>query len=135
MSSGRRNEKPWRFVTSHTQVLLCIARNPEIRIRDVAALTGITERAAQRIIVDLVEAGYVQRTRVGRRNHYLVRTDLKMRHPLQQTHEIGELLDLLLAPTDSAEVRDDSELTKRRTRKADVGSRGAAPSEDDELAS
>ena len=126
MSNSHRNEKPWRFVTSHTQVLLCIARNPEIRIRDVADLTGITERAAQRIIADLVEAGYVQRERLGRRNHYVIRTDLKMRHPLQQAHEIGELLELLL---------DDSELTKRRTQRADVTSKAEQSSEDDELAS
>jgi DNA-binding MarR family transcriptional regulator len=128
MSSGR-DEKPWRFVTSHTQVLLCIARNPEIRIRDVADLIGITERAAQRIIADLVEAGYVERKRVGRRNHYLVKTDLRMRHPLQQTHEIGELLDLLLAPTESAEAPDDSELTKRRAQRADAAPKGE-PSSD-----
>jgi DNA-binding MarR family transcriptional regulator len=132
-SGGRRDEKPWRFVTSHTQVLLCIARNPEIRIRDVAQLTGITERAAQRIIVDLVEAGYVERTRVGRRNHYVVKTDLKMRHPLQQTHEIGELLDLLLDQNESAP--DDSELPKRRARRADAGSKAKPSSEGDELAS
>jgi DNA-binding MarR family transcriptional regulator len=128
MSSGR-DEKPWRFVTSHTQVLLCIARNPEIRIRDVADLIGITERAAQRIIADLVEAGYVERKRVGRRNHYLVKTDLRMRHPLQQTHEIGELLDLLLGPTKSAEAPDDSELTERRAQRADAASK-AEPSSD-----
>lgn len=128
MSSGR-DEKPWRFVTSHTQVLLCIARNPEIRIRDVADLIGITERAAQRIIADLVEAGYVERMRVGRRNHYLVKTDLRMRHPLQQTHEIGELLDLLLGPTESAEAPDDSELTERRAQRADAASK-AEPSSD-----
>jgi DNA-binding MarR family transcriptional regulator len=134
MSSDRdRDEKRWRFVTSHTQVLLRIARNPEIRIRDVAQLTGITERAAQRIIADLVEAGYVDRTRVGRRNRYVVNTDLKMRHPLQQTHEIGELLDLLLDGSESAP--DDSELSKRRTRRADAGSKSQASSEDDELAS
>jgi DNA-binding Lrp family transcriptional regulator len=133
MSSDRGNEKPWRFVTSHTQVLLCIARNPEIRIRDVAELTGITERAAQRIIADLVEAGYLERTRVGRRNHYVVKADLKMRHPLQQTHEIGELLDLL-SQAGSAEVPDDSELTKRRARKAGARSK-AESSEDGELAS
>jgi len=129
MSSGHRDEKPWRFVTSHTQVLLCIARNPEIRIRDVADLIGITERAAQRIIADLVEAGYVERMRVGRRNHYHVKTDLRMRHPLQQTHEIGELLDLLLGPPESAEAPDDSELTKRRAQRADAAS-NAEPSSD-----
>jgi hypothetical protein len=127
MSSGR--EKHWRFVTSHTNVLLCIARNPEIRIRDVADLVGITERAAQRIIADLVEAGYVERKRVGRRNHYVVKTDLRMRHPLQQTLEVGELLDLLLGPTESAEGPDDSELTKRRAQRADAASK-AEPSSD-----
>jgi DNA-binding MarR family transcriptional regulator len=135
MSSGNRNEKPWRFVTSHTQVLLCIARNPEIRIRDVAALTGITERAAQRIISDLVEAGYVRRTRVGRRNHYVIRTDLKMRHPLQQTYEIGELLDLLLERIEPPQPPDESELTRRRAHRADVASKAERPSQDDELAS
>jgi predicted ArsR family transcriptional regulator len=128
MSSGQ-DEKPWRFVTSHTQVLLCIARNPEIRIRDVADVVGITERAAQRIIADLVEAGYVERKRVGRRNHYLVKTHRRMRHPLQQTREIGELLDLLLAPTESAEAPDDSELTKRRAQRPDAASK-AEPSSD-----
>ena len=106
MSSTRSDEKPWRFVTSHTQVLLCIARNPEIRIRDVARLTGITERAAQRIIADLIEAGYLERTRVGRRNHYVVKPELKMRHPLQHSYEIGELLDLL-NQTKSVEAPDD----------------------------
>jgi predicted transcriptional regulator len=134
MSSGR-GEKPWRFVTSHTQVLLCIARNPEIRIRDVADLTGITERAAQRIIADLVEAGYVERTRVGRRNQYVVRTDLKMRHPLQQAYEIGELLDLLLDRPESPGPPDDSELTKRRAQRADVASKVESSSKEDELAS
>jgi DNA-binding MarR family transcriptional regulator len=106
-------------------VLVCIARNPEIRIRDVADLVGITERAAQRIIADLVEAGYVERKRVGRRNQYLVKTGLKMRHPLQQTHEIGELLDLLLAPI----APDDSELTRRRTQRAEAASEGEPASD------
>jgi DNA-binding Lrp family transcriptional regulator len=133
MSSSRSDDKPWRFVTSHTQVLLCIARNPEIRIRDVAQLTGITERAAQRIIADLIEAGYLERTRVGRRNRYVVKADLTMRHPLQHGHEVGELLDLLNRP-ESTELRDDSELTKRRTERADAASRAEAASKDDELA-
>ena len=134
MSSDRSDEKPWRFVTSHTQVLLCIARNPEIRIRDLADLIGITERAAQRIIADLVEAGYVERMRVGRRNRYVVHADHKMRHPLQQTHEIGELLDLLV-PSESAWTLDDSELTKRRARRTDAASGAERSRNDDELAS
>jgi predicted ArsR family transcriptional regulator len=82
-------------VTNHTQVLLCIARDHGIRLRDVAATVGITERAAQRIIADLVEAGYVERTRIGRRNQYTINRELRMRHPSQVEHEIGELLDLL----------------------------------------
>jgi predicted ArsR family transcriptional regulator len=133
--SSDRDEKPWRFVTSHTQVLLCIARNSEIRIRDVAELTGITERAAQRIIADLVEAGYVERTRAGRRNRYVVKTDLKMRHPLQREYEIGELLHLLSDRRESAGGPDHSELTKRRTQKADSASKTKPSSRDDQLAS
>src|SRR5262245_18440837 len=98
--SRANDEKAWTFVTSHTQVLLCIASDPDIRMRDVAASVGITERAAQRILGDLVESGYVERTRVGRRNHYKVNESMMMRHAAQEGHEIGDLLDLLkLGPT------------------------------------
>lgn len=94
MSSDSDN-KPWTFVTSHTQVLLCLAHQPDVRLRDVAEAVGITERAAQRIVSDLVEGGYVERTRVGRRNRYRVNTKAAMRHASQRGHEIGELLSLL----------------------------------------
>jgi DNA-binding MarR family transcriptional regulator len=95
-SKSRANEgKPWRFVTNHTQVLLCIARDADARLRDIALMVGITERAAQRIVSDLIEAGFVERQRVGRRNRYLVNRSAAMRHPAQYGHEIGELLDLL----------------------------------------
>jgi predicted ArsR family transcriptional regulator len=87
--------KRWHFVTSHTQVLLCLQENPSARLRDIAVTVGITERAAQRIVSDLVEAGYVTRERVGRRNHYALNRSLPMRHPSQLEHEIGELLDAL----------------------------------------
>jgi DNA-binding IclR family transcriptional regulator len=87
--------KPWTFVTSHTQVLLCLARDPNVRLRDVAETVGITERAAQRILGDLVEAGYVERERIGRRNHYTVNAALAMRHSSQRNLEVGQLLDLL----------------------------------------
>jgi DNA-binding IclR family transcriptional regulator len=92
-------EGTWRFVTNHTQVLLCIAHDPRVRLRDVATSVGITERAAQRILADLVEAGYVTRERLGRRNRYVINGRLRMRHPAQATHEVRELLELL-APTE-----------------------------------
>lgn len=76
-------------------MLLCLQRNPRVRLRDVAETVGITERAAQRIVSDLVEAGYVFREREGRRNHYVLDRSVPMRHPSQLSHEIGELLDLL----------------------------------------
>jgi DNA-binding MarR family transcriptional regulator len=89
------SDKGWTFVTNHTRLLLCIAQNPDVRLRDVADSVGITERAAQRILADLVEAGYVERRRVGRRNRYTLNRDREMRHEAQLGHEIGELLDLL----------------------------------------
>jgi predicted transcriptional regulator len=85
----------WTFVTNHALVLLRIAQDPEIRLRDVAASVGITERAVQRIISDLEAGGYLSRTRVGRRNRYQVRGDMPFRHPSQRHHEVGQLLAVL----------------------------------------
>ncbi len=93
MPDGKR--PTWTFLTNHGHVLVCIARDPGIRGRDIAEQVGITERSAQAIVGDLVEAGYVQRTRVGRRNHYVVNLDLPVRHPVEQPHRVGELLDAL----------------------------------------
>jgi DNA-binding MarR family transcriptional regulator len=87
--------KPWRFVTNHTQVLICIARDSDVRLRDIAARVGITERAAQRIVADLSEAGFVERERIGRRTRYTVNRELAMRHPAQLDQAVGPLLDLL----------------------------------------
>jgi DNA-binding MarR family transcriptional regulator len=100
MSSMSREqaEKPWTFVTNHTRVLLSIARDPDTRLRDIALIVGITERATQRIVADLIEAGYVPRERVGRRNHYVVHPKLKLRHPSQLEQDIGPLLDVLQLP-------------------------------------
>ena len=96
MSSLERNDgKTWRFLSNHTQVLLCIRRDPNVRFRDIAQMVGITERAAQRIVADLIESGYVERERVGRRNRYSVNPEIAMRHPAQDGHDIGELLQLL----------------------------------------
>ena len=76
-------------------MLLCLHRNPRVRLRDIAQTVGITERAAQRIVSDLVEAGYVSREREGRRNRYVLNLSVPMRHPSQVDHEIGELVDVL----------------------------------------
>lgn len=85
----------WTFLTNHAHVLLCIASDPEMRLRDVAHRVGITERAAQRIVADLVTEGYLQRERIGRRNHYEVHTDARLRHPVERSNEISALLELL----------------------------------------
>jgi hypothetical protein len=92
----------WTFLTNHGHVLVCIATDPEVRGRDIAARVGITERAAQTIITDLVSEGYVTRTRVGRRNRYRVNPDSPLRHPCEQPHSIGELLRLVAPRYDSA---------------------------------
>ena len=90
----------WTFLTNHAHVLVCIAEDPDIRGRDIAARVGVTERAAQAIVADLVAEGYVTRTREGRRNHYEVNAGAPLRHPLEHDHTIGELLVTLgrLAP-------------------------------------
>jgi DNA-binding IclR family transcriptional regulator len=95
MSSTDDDRKTWRFLSNHTQVLLLLHRDPTARFRDIAQHVGITERAAQRIVADLVESGYVESERVGRRNRYRINTDIAMRHPAQEGHEVGELLKLL----------------------------------------
>jgi predicted ArsR family transcriptional regulator len=95
MSSSDGDSKTWRFLSNHTQVILCISRDPEVRLRDIADSVGITERAAQRIVSDLIESGHIESKRVGRRNHYTVNRGLTMRHPAQSHYEIGDLLDLL----------------------------------------
>jgi DNA-binding MarR family transcriptional regulator len=90
----------WQFVTNHTQVLLAIARDPDVRLRDLADDLGITVGSAQRIITDLVETGFVTRERHGRRNRYVIdRGSEMLRHEAQDGQQIGGLLDLLqLAP-------------------------------------
>ena len=87
--------KTWTFLTNHAQVLLCLAEEPDIRLREVAERVGITERASQRILAELVEAGYVKVERVGRRNRYTVDREHTMRHSAQLGHEIGALLEAL----------------------------------------
>jgi DNA-binding Lrp family transcriptional regulator len=84
----------WTFLSNHAQTLLCIADDPDIRLRDIAATVGITERAAHQIVSELVESGYVSRKRVGRRNRYKVRTHMPLRTPLVRDRRVSALLEL-----------------------------------------
>jgi predicted ArsR family transcriptional regulator len=99
--SSPDSPKTWTFLTNHAQVLLCLADAPDVRLREVADRVGITERAAQRILAELVAAGYVKRERVGRRNQYTIDRRHAMRHTAQLGYEIGALLEAL----DPAAVR------------------------------
>ena len=88
------------FLTNHGKTLLLIAGDPRVRMRDIASRLGITERATQRIVADLAAAGYVDRSREGRRNIYEVRTDMPLGLPLQRDVDIGTLLAIVVATDD-----------------------------------
>ncbi|HEY0698942.1 MAG TPA: MarR family winged helix-turn-helix transcriptional regulator [Micromonospora sp.] len=86
--------RSWTFLTNHAHVLLVIARDPTARLRDVAETVGVTERAVHGIVADLETAGYLRRTRVGRRNHYTVNPAGHFRHPAEADRRIGDFLAL-----------------------------------------
>lgn len=88
---------PWSFVTSHALALLELARDPNITIRSLSTRLGLTERHTHRVVTDLVEAGYVSRTRIGRRNRYEIDPSRRLRTPALARHEVGDLLQLLAA--------------------------------------
>jgi hypothetical protein len=92
---NRDGTRTWSFLTNHAQVLLCIAQDPGIRLREIGETIGITERAAHRIVVELAAAGYISRTRNGRRNHYTIQSHLPLPEPLAREQKIGDLLDVL----------------------------------------
>lgn len=89
----------WTFLSNHGHVMVCLARDPDARLREIAENVGITGRAVQGIVADLVGAGYVDKERLGRRNHYEVHRDLPLRHPLEAGRRLGELLDVIGEPT------------------------------------
>jgi DNA-binding IclR family transcriptional regulator len=98
----------WTLLTGHGHVLVEIARNPEARIRDISAAAGITERTAQAIVADLEAAGYITRTRIGRRTHYTVNPDSVFRHSAQEGQRVGPFLDLLARDGDGTEPEPDN---------------------------
>jgi len=92
----------WSFLTNHARVLLCIAHDPGVRLRYIAARTGVTERTAYGIVTDLTEAGYVVKHRDGRRNRYQIQAHLPLPEPDSRERTIGEILALLAGADDEA---------------------------------
>ena len=95
----------WAFLTNHARVLICVAHDPEIRLRDIGSQLGITERAAHRIITELAVAGCISRERTGRRNHYTINAHLPLPDAIAREQSIGELLTILTATRDGSTVR------------------------------
>jgi len=100
-SSSGNDHDGWRFVTNHAHVLACIAADPGARLRDIATTVGVTERTAGQIVSELEQAGYLTKTRLGRRNSYQVHGELRLRHPQHRHHTVGELIRFLQAPPDT----------------------------------
>ncbi len=94
----RRSASNWSFLTNHGHVLLAIARGPTLPMRELAQQVGITERAVQRIVADLIETGYVARARSGRQNTYQVRVDQRLKHPLLAHQSVAALVALVASP-------------------------------------
>lgn len=92
----------WTFLTNHSHILVCLIDNPTIRIRDLALAVGITERAVQRILTELEEAGVLEKVREGRRNRYVVFLDFPLRHPLESHRTLRELLVPLSRPAEAS---------------------------------
>ena len=82
----------WTFISNHGHVLVCIVRDPNVRVREIAEAVGVTERAVQRILRELEEASVIVRTRQGRRTHYEVNEGVPLLHPIEAQHSVGELL-------------------------------------------
>ena len=91
----------WTFLTRHAQVLLCIADDPGIRLREIGDRVGVTERAAHRIVGELIADGYLARERRGRRNHYTVRPQLPLPDAVARDQKVGDLLAVLTSRSSS----------------------------------
>ena len=86
----------WTFLTNHARVLLCIARDPGVRLLDIAQRVGITERSSYGIVQDLADAGYIVKEKAGRRNRYRIRAHLPLREPTSRERTVGDILALLV---------------------------------------
>ncbi len=95
IEKNMKSEAGWTFLTNHSHVLICLAAEPGLRLRDVAEKVGITERAVQRIVSDLEEAGIITKSRDGRRNQYLVNLSHRLRHSVEAHRTVGDLLEMV----------------------------------------
>ncbi len=89
------NSKQWTFLTNHFHILVCLSRDPSCRIRDLSDQVGITQRAVQRILAELIEDKVLKARKEGRRNSYIINRKKRLRHSLESKHNIGELLEIL----------------------------------------
>jgi predicted ArsR family transcriptional regulator len=120
MERSAASTPSWVFLTNHAHVLLCIARDPDSRTRDIAERVGITERSAQRIVSELIAGGYLKRTKIGRRNRYEINRHGHLRHPVFADFEVGPLLDVL----ETADGRAGEHATQSRSGRGVATSRG-----------
>jgi len=102
----------WNFFSNYAHVLVCLAENPNARLRDVAERVGITERTAFRLVTDLEEASILMRVKEGRRNSYVIDTEARLRHPIESHCTVGELLATILSPANFKKLRQRSGSTK-----------------------
>jgi len=89
-------DSSWHFLTNHAHVLLCIASDPDVTVRSMAQSIGITERAVARIVRELDDSGFLERTREGRRNHYTIHPHAPLRHPIEAHRTVGDLIEMVL---------------------------------------
>ena len=118
----------WTFLSNHGHVLVCLARDPGVRVRDMAARVGISERAVLRTLGEFVKADYVRRAREGRRNRYAVRADLPLRHPVEAHRRVGDLVAAVGATEQPQPTRSTASLAPRarsRPRRRPPGARPA----------
>lgn len=93
--AGAERPRTWTFLTNHAHVLLCLAQGESLTARELSQLIGITERAVQAIVADLIADGYLDKSKEGRRNRYTVNPSGRLRHPLESAHTVGELIEAL----------------------------------------
>lgn len=114
-AKGRRyDERQWSLLTPHAEVLFCIARNPDTRVREIAEVVGISERGAHQIVADLVGAGYVRRARIGRRNHYAIETKTALKHGPVRHRRVASIIALLDPEPPRSEASKGRTTTRRR---------------------